>query len=433
MMQGDLTALVVDHGLFLPVARRLARDFKKVYYYTPWEKSFPTVRDCIGDGYDNIERVNSIWDAVHKCDLAVFPDIGFSAEQSAIKALDIPVWGSGTADELEVFRGSFLDALLQTDLPIPTYQKITGLNELRSHLKDKENKWIKVSKYRGDWETLHWRNWQQDEPTLDAFAVKLGPWKELFTFFVFDPIETNIEDGDDSYCINGKWPKLLIRGMECKDKAFIGTFQKAVDLPEHLKAVHDAFGPILAQHDYRGFFSMEVRVTEEGQGYFIDPTCRAGSPPSQVQCEMIANYSEIIEAGSRGELVEPEPYAKFGVQSLLTIKPDRKTNWFAVEIPDHLDQWMKCGMCSIIDGRTVFPPNEDADFNEIGWIVGVGDSMEEAITHLQKNIQDLPEGVCCESMPIAELLEEIAEAEEKGMEFTEQPVPPPEIVLKDQP
>lgn len=424
----DKTVLVVDHGIFLPIAQRLARDFGTVLYYSPWEKAFPTVRDCIGEGFKGITRVESMWG--YDLDLAVFPDIGFGPEQTQMSELGVPVWGAGDNDGLEVHRGIFLDCLEnETELPVPEYQRVVGLNDLRDHLKDKEDKWIKVSKYRGDWETLHWRNWEQDEITLDAFAVRLGPWKEEFEFYVFDSIPTEIEDGCDTYCIGGKFPTLTIRGMEAKDKAFIGAFQKQADLPEQLRNVLDEFGPILGG-EYRSFFSIEVRVTEDGIGYFIDPTCRAGSPPSQVQTEMIANYSDIIWEGAHGNCIEPEPAAKFGVQALLSTKTDHRTQWCAVELGDDISRWVKCGFCSSIDGRLCVAPEHDASGNDIGWLVGIGDTMAESIRHLQHNIKLLPDGLCVDDYAIADLLKEVEKAEEAGMEFTEQTVPKPSIVLE---
>jgi hypothetical protein len=168
-------------------------------------------------------------------------------------------------------------------------------------LHDKEDRWIKISRFRGDFETLHWRSWDEDSNRLDAFAVKFGPFREQINFYVFEPIDTDIEDGCDTWCIDGAYPELVIHGMEAKDKAYIGTWQKYSDLPEPLRRVGDAFSPILAGFDYRSFFSTEVRITEDGEPYFIDPTCRAGSPPSQVMTEMIANYSEIIWGGANGK------------------------------------------------------------------------------------------------------------------------------------
>jgi hypothetical protein len=69
---------IIDKGLFLPIARRLEQDEAKVSYWSPHERAFPTVKDFIGDGFPDIERVESPWQNVDSVDCFVFPDIRFS-------------------------------------------------------------------------------------------------------------------------------------------------------------------------------------------------------------------------------------------------------------------------------------------------------------------------------------------------------------------
>lgn len=314
------TCCVIDNGLFLPVARRLARDFKQVFYYAPCERSFPTVAQCmIGDGFPDIERVTSPWGIKNEVDLWVFPDVGFGELQMELVEQGKLVWGSRKADEIEISRGKFLTELFETGLPMPNYRKIRGLTALREHLKEQQDKYVKISRFRGDMETLHFRSWGEDEPTLDAIAVKFGPLKEQIPFYVFDAIDTDIEDGVDAYCIDGQFPSLCIHGMEAKDKAFLGAIQQFDDLPKEVRVVNEEFGPVLAKYGYRGFFSTEVRITKDGESYFIDPTCRAGSPPSQCMAELFSNFSSIVWEGAHGNLIDPDPYAKFGVQGLVSV------------------------------------------------------------------------------------------------------------------
>lgn len=421
---------VVDHGLFLPLARRLARDSYRVTYYTPDESPFPTVRDAIGDGFPEIERVSSIWYKKDRVDCYVFPDVGFADEQAELIQQGFPVWGAMDADKLETYKPRFITALASSGLPMPKFESFKGMTALKDYLKDKEDKYIKISRYRGDWETMHFINWAQCEGELDFRSVRLGPWKEQITFYVFDPIQTEIEDGCDSYCVDGQFPSLIIHGMESKDKAYLGAFQKMADLPEEVRCVNEAFAPILGSYDYRSFFSTEVRITPDGESYFIDPTCRAGSPPSQVMCEMIDNLGEIIVEGANGRLVEPVPYAKFGVQALVTM-PNDKRAFRSLEISDEIDRWFKAGHCSKIGKATVFTPDPENHFDGVGWMVGVGDRIGEALRHLRHNIDLLPDGCCCEYEATADLLKEVIAAEEAGMKFTDQPVPDPATVLED--
>lgn len=426
----DLHFRVCDKGLFLPIARRLARDAGHVSYWTPCDTLYPSVLDSIGDGFDDIDRVDCFLEDWEKVDCFVFPDVGFAGLQEMLAGMGKPVWGSGCGDQLEISRGLFLDTLKQTGLPVPKYEKIKGLSNLRAHLAGVEDRWIKVSKFRGDWETFHWIDRATSENQLDRKAIRLGPFREHITFFVFEPIEAEIEDGVDSWNIDGQFPEVIVHGMESKDKAFVGTFQRFADLPEEVRKVSEAFAPVLAEHHYRSFFSTEIRITADGRPYFIDPTCRAGSPPSQCMAEMIANYTDIIWGGANGQLVEPEDAAKFGVQALVSIK-GHSDCWRYLKVDDELDRWLKCGHCVRDGDYLAIRPLPEPDESDVGWLVGIGDTIAEAIRHLKHNVELLPECATCEFESLADLLSEVQEAEEMGMEFTSQPVPDPETILKD--
>jgi hypothetical protein len=424
----DLHIRVCDKNLFLPLARRLARDVKKVTYWTNCDRDFPTLLDAVGDGFPDIERVPCYLEGIDEVDCCVFPDVGMANIQACISDCGIPVWGSRGGCELETSRGLFLDTLKDLGLEVPAYAKIKGITNLKLHLRDLEDKWIKISGNRGDWETFHWRSWEEDENELDAKAARLGPFRELITFYVLDPIDADVEDGCDAYNIDGQFPSLVIHGMEAKDKAYVGTFQEFAALPEELRHINEAFGQLLGEYGYRNFFSIEVRITKSGEAYFIDPTCRCGSPPSQVQAEMIGNLAEVIWRGAQGELVDPEPAAKFGVQAICKIPRREEGNWSYVRVDDELDRWLKTSGTMFHDGMVCFPPDPKEEHCQ-SWLTGIGDTFAEAIKHLQHNIKLLPCGCECDATQLCELLKEVEESEKQGMEFSDQPIPKPETAL----
>lgn len=425
----ELHMRVIDKGLFIPIARRLARDVAKVTYWSPSEKSFPTVRDSIGDGFEDFDRVESPWEDKESVDAWVFPDVGFAHLQAELVSQGRKVWGAGFGDRLELSRAEFLATLKESGLPVAKYHVAVGITELKEFLHDKKDQWVKISKFRGDFETFHWRSWEEDENRLNFYSVKFGPFREQITFYVFEPIETTIEDGSDLWCINGEYPGWVIHGMEHKDKAFLCGWQKYDDLPDQIRDINEAFAPFLKRYGYRSFFSTEVRVAKDGTPYFIDPTCRAGSPPSQLMTEMIANYGEVIWGGANGVLVEPEPAAKCGAQVILSLKRDQQ-EWGCMALPDELDRWIKCGNCVMDEGHLWFPQEYDRFDPDVGWLIGIGDLMDEPIRHLQHNVKLLPDGACCDLSPIADLLKEAQEAEEKGMTFPGDRIPSPSIILE---
>lgn len=416
---------VIDHGSFIHVAERLAKDFGQVYYTTQMDKGEPTVKDIFGDGVDSVEWVEDFWHIKKRCDVVCFPDIGFSGMQEELRSQGMPVFGSGDADELEAMRGLFLETVEKLGLPVPQYTAVQGLTALRKHLRNKTDKWCKVSKYRGDIETFHWRDWTHDEVTLDCLAFKLGPMKEMIKFYVIDPIQTIIEDGVDQLCIDGKLATICLHAMEAKDKSLLGTVVEFKDIDERVRYISEEFATVLAKHDYRNFFSTEVRLTDD-ESYFIDPTLRCGSPPSQVQMELYANVGEIVWAGAHGECVDPVPTAEFGAQILIKSKDD-PDQWTTADIADDLKQWVKAGTSSVLDGTICSPP--DGRSKDFGWLCAIGDSIQEVINTLKERAKELPEGFEADTDSLAELLVEINSAEDQGMEFTDQEIPEPASVI----
>lgn len=427
MNTSDVTACVVDHGLFLPIALKLAEQMKHVYYFSPVESMMPRLCDgMVGDGFDNVTRINSPWEAKGKVDLFVFPDIGFGHLQKELRSQGYPVWGHNGGDILETHRGRQLMMLHTLDMDVPPFEIIHGMANLKSFLMDAEDKYIKISKWRGDWETFHWRSWTEDEGALDQAACHLGPIKEHVVFYVFDAIDTDIEDGVDTYCIDGHWPTLVLHGMERKDKGFLCAVQELDKISKAVTIVNDKFGPVLGEYSYRGFFSSEVRIKDEFS-YFIDPTCRAGSPPSQVMCELFDNLGDIIWAGAQGILVDPVPTAQFGVQALLSCKRD-KDEWLTLDIPEELDPWVKCGFATRVDDVLRIAPNPLGDM--IGWLCATGNTVEESINNLKVLAKGLPCGIDCDISSLASLLHEMEEAKEEGVVLSKD-IPEPAVAMEE--
>ncbi len=424
----EVTALFYDNGLFIPLARKLGKSFQKVYYCSPWMKGFSIINDAIiGDGFQEIERIDEPWDVTDKIDLAIFPDIQNAGMQLQIESLGIPVWGARRGDDLEIKREFFHKTLERLGLDVAKYSVCVGMTELRKFLKDKENKFIKISKFRGSLETYHWRSWDEDEGVLDLWSVDFGPAKEVIRFLVFDAIDTDLEIGGDTFSIDGQWPELMLHGLEFKDKGYLGTVSKREDMPEQIKNVLEAFSPILKDYRYRSFWSMELRI-QGGKSYFIDPTARGGLPSINSQMELWENIPDIIWEGANGNVIDPFQMGNFSVECVLTQKSE-KQSWSTVIVPPELDQWMKLGNCCQINGAICFPP-DPFHGNEIGWLIAIGDTIEDTIDTMKDHISKLPDGICANIESLVELLKEVKLEEKKGIEFTDKPVPKPETVMQ---
>jgi len=423
----NATVCVIDHGLGLPVAERLARDFKRVLYFSEWETGFSTINAAIiGDSIPNIERCYDFWSIKDEVDLWCFPDIGHSGLQLELESQGKRVWGARKADQLETNREFFLRTLKKLGLDTPKFKVCEGISELRQVLKDKEDCFIKISKYRGSLETKHWRNWRLDENLLDLWAVRFGAVREKIPFLVFDNIDTPLEIGGDTYCVDGQWPNLMLHGVEWKDQAYFSSVTERQEMPDSLQEVLAAFGPILKSYRYRNEWSMEVRVKGD-KFYFIDPTCRLGLPSTGSQLELWSNWSDIVWAGAKGELVEPEPIGKFSAEVILHAKSDDGL-WATVEIPDDLRRWLKLADCCEVDGLRAWP-REGGDDDTVGWLVAIGQTPQETLEHLKDYVAMLPDGLSADIAPIAEIVKEIEVEEKKGIEFTDKPMPQPADVL----
>jgi len=423
------TALVFDHGLGISVARRLARNgFKRVLYHSHWEDGFPTInKGIIGDGFDDIERCEDVFSVINEVDTWVFPDILHSGFQEHLVSLGKAVWGSRRADSLELYRQKFHKVLGEVGLDVPTFKAFQGLTAVREHLRTVEDKYLKISKWRGSMETRHWRSWELDEGLLDMLAVRFGPAKELITFLVFDAIDTPLEIGSDTYGVDGQWPSLMLHGIEKKDASYLSAVTKIEDMPEPLLRVLEAFSPVLEKYRMRNQWSTEVRVLED-KAYFTDPTPRLGLPSTSSQLEAWGNFPKIVHAGAHGELINPKPEGLFTAEVIVNLKAE-KGQWGIMEVPPELEQWFKPANCGCIDGRLVFPCEPDSKLDSIGWLVAIGNTPKEAVGNLKEYVELLPDGTSADIASLAGAIKDVDEEAKADIHFTDKPMPEPAEVM----
>lgn len=433
----DKTFCVVDHGLFLPLAHRLADSGAKVYYHNPsWMKAFPVLAEAIiGDGFADIECVPDLWDVKEKVDCFVFPDIYHAGLQLELRKQGYPVWGSAKGMALEVDRQFFLHKLAELGLDVPEYKVVRGINNLHAYLKDKKDIWIKTSKFRGSFETKHFRSWDLDEKLLDVWAFRFGGLKEHIDFICFTKIDTQLEIGSDTYCVDGQFPKYQLHGIEAKDAAYLSAVTKREDMPEQILPIMEAFSPYLKEAQYRCQWSMEVRVTDT-QNFFIDATCRGGLPSTGSQLMLWKNFPEIIYHGARGELVDPIPTAKFSAEAMVKLSGERGA-WECVRVPDELKMNLRLSDCCEVNGTAWFSPDQPFEseqhgsVKEIGWLVATGNTPTEVAEEMNRLADLLPDACDADVEALASIIREVEAEKEEGIHFTSMTMPNPEIVLEE--
>lgn len=431
-MKTDLsgkTALVIDSGMFVEFALRLAREgFGRVFYHCDVRPPQPRVQEAsIGDGFEEIKQVEEWLPLIRDVDCIVFPDCTRPDIQTWLEREGYPVWGSRHGVHHEWFRIAFKKRLREIGLPIRDYHVCHGLKELREYLWDRENQFVKISKFRGNGETWRWSDRDTCEGKLNDLAIEFGPLAGDMRWLVeqgFDAVEV----GYDGYFAGGKFPSKSFHGMERKDQNYLGAFVSADDLPDALKQVNEAMAPLLAKYRYANFFSTEVRIGEDSIPYFTDPTCRHASPAGEPMLEAFSNLPEIVWGGAHGECVEPECEAAYAIQAVLEHNGD-KDQWRKLVIPHSIRRWVKLYYVSNTREQVYSVPPVGNNGDTIGTVIGLGDTPRAALEHLKQTARVLEgQPVSVQVSSLAETIKSIEENDQKAMEV-EAPLPAPEEAL----
>lgn len=409
--------------MFCSWALRLAREFGEVYYHNPsWKQMSPSSNQLlIGHGFDEITMVKNLWDVVHKMDLIVFPYIYDGDLQNELVRQGKRVWGGRKGEELEIYRPEAKLEMERLGMPVGDYDVVTGLESLRDYLRKHKNVHVKISLTRADTETFHSPSYDEILPKLDEIKHFSGAAAEAMQFIVEKPIEPALEIGYDGFCIDGSFPKHAINGVEVKDNSYLGVILPYEDLDDHVWDVNEWLAPALKAYQYRGLFSTEVRVGPDEKPYLIDVTCRSGSPPGESMQELIENWAEIMWYGAEGIMVDPEPEDKYSAQAVI-YSDHADEAWQAVTIPDEMRRWVKLFFhCRLHDTDYVIP--QAAKFSEIGWVVGTGPTVKDAIKACEDHAEQIS-GYKLEvrTKSLQDAIGEIEKGEELGVHFSDEEI-----------
>ena len=348
-------------------------------------------------------------------DLFVFPDIGYGGLQKHLREVGKSVWGTFGVSRYELYRTKFLELLKQVGLPVAPSTKIVGLTSLHEFLKPKKDVWVKLNRYRECMETWHHRDIAHSERLLESLAVTFGGAKEHVVFVVQETIDTPIEIGYDGWSVDGEFPDRSFQGYEKKNELYLGSWLPNEKLPKEIRVVNEAIAPILRKAGYRCNLATEIRVKGK-EAYFIDPTFRMAGQTQEHLQETCVNLAEVYWAGANGGLLMPKFSHKVAAEATLHYQGHEPTEWKLLNIPPEARRWCKLFHYCVLDGMFHFPPYRN---DEVGTIVGLGHTKEEAVADLQKHFKMLKD----EPLTIADdkfedLYKEIARAEARGMKFT---------------
>lgn len=419
--------LVYDSGLNVGLANALSRDFGEVLYFTNWSRAFPSMTEVVsGHGYEGVKRITDFWSHVNDVDLFVFPDCYNGDLQVYLDSIGKRVWGSRKGSNLELCRWNTKDLMKSVGLPLQPCQRVRGLKELRAVLKDKTNCFVKISSWRGDMESWHHINYELSEPRLDELAFRLGPVQHMAYFIIEDAIETEIEVGYDGI-FTGSWPNFAMQGYEKKDCGLLASIMPYDELPEEVREVNEKLEEFLKESKYRNFLSTEIRIGEDSLPYLIDVTNRAPIPSSSIQIANYKNLADVLWQGAAGESVPIEYRAKFGAEAMIYSDWAHK-HWMTVKVTEEVQPYVNL-FNSLNLGKeieAVIPSFQDLAVigNEIGSVIGLGDTLEEAIEECREHAKGIEGmGLDIQTNSFESLLPQIQEAQEKGMKFSDGPIP----------
>jgi hypothetical protein len=409
----QVTACIVDYGVFVELAAKLSQTFKKTYYAPVWERGSPKMNQArIGEGMGNLEIVSSVFEHFDETDLFIFTDVGHGWLQNHLESLGKAVWGSRLAESLELNRALMKHLLGKLGLPVGPWQIDSGWDELLAHLKKSKDVHVKIDRYRGNFETFASPDFKTIESKLVEVAHDMGEFRYDTDFIVEDDLPDKVEVGTDAYTIDGKFPSRLLAGLEIKNRAYVGTVKDYAALPQPVILFNEKIAPTLAQFGYRGFFATEVRVGKDQQPYMIDACCRAPAPPNELFQELYLNLADIIWRGANGVLVDPEPKAQFGAQAMI-VSTWADKNWQPIDFPEELKPNVKLRYATKIKGRYYAIPQDEQN-DVVGAVVGWGDSLAAA----QKMVEDVAAEVTGHSIEIATAAFAEAQGEiDKGKEY----------------
>lgn len=397
-MLSEKTALVIDNGIYFEFALQLARSFKKVYYFCEYHSAYPGIdKAAVGNEYSAghalhsfdglpICRITELWDVVDDVDIAIFPDVGNGDLAEYLRRRGIPVFGSGKGEILELGRMHAKALFKEQGMAVHPYTTVIGTTALRAELSEPGSRYIKISKYRGVFETFHHTAPEGTHLWINDIEQRLGKLAEIVHFIIEEPLEAKVEIGTDSFTMNGEYPSQMLVGTEIKDLGYCGKIFKYADQPQGTKTVDAGLAPLFRDLGYRGWYSTEIRETENGDAHLVDFTARMPLPPGFLYPLMYENLAEIVWGVANGEMTEPVIQKQYGMMVLL-YSPFYTTHMLHVKFPEEYRENIQLLLPVKIDGE--YYCISEYNMDEFGAVSVAGDSIEECVQQAEKILKTI--------------------------------------------
>lgn len=376
--------LFYDYGSYLSVAKKLAEGSAIVYYFTPKIiNGYPDHRPIdIGRNVDGIVRVKEYESVLSEIDAVYFADVHEPEKQNDFTKRGIPVFGCMYGSKLELDRIYMKAKMLEVGLPVNEWEEAYGIEELDRILKSAEDVYVK-SGLRGDMETWKSIDYELSQEDLDDMKHHMDAYKNEETYIVEKKIPSIAEIGLDTFVVDGKFPEMVLTGIELKDTGYAGSVCAYKSLPRQLKAVTDKLADTLAELRHRGPVSNEVIIAENKKGYLLDWTARHPQPPTDLYIEMIEDYADVAWKIAQGIVPDVVYKHKYGVQ--LIIKSDMaQKRTVRMRVPEEYEANVKLkNMIVDENGLWCYTPS-GIEMKEIGSVIGYGPTLRQAANMAKK-------------------------------------------------
>ena len=225
----DKTLLYICSGGFFETALSLANYYKEVLYYVQWTSGFPGMdKYVVGSEYKNgkvldtfdgkpLRRVYDIYSHLEEVDIIMYSDVYDGEQAEFFRSLGYPVVSAGKGAELELDRWKCKVEFKGAGMDVNPAKRVVGIDALREELMKVKDRYIKISRFRKQTETFHHDEYILTEPLLNKMEHEMGPMSKIIEFIIEEPIDAIVEEGVDMYTVDGKYPQMLLAGVEIKD------------------------------------------------------------------------------------------------------------------------------------------------------------------------------------------------------------------------
>ena len=203
-------------------------------------------------------------------------------------------------------------------------------------------------------------------------------------------------------------------GTEEKGECYVCTVKPWKEMPKGLTSMYDTLSDTLKEYQCRGMISLEARVLKK-KFYLQDPCMRFGSPPGELEMNMIKNLPDIFWYGAEGVLIEPEYDGKYGF--MLNLHSDwADKHPLMIAYPEKYHKNIKFRYDSLFDGHTWILPQGAGP--RVAAVVTNGNNLDDCFEEA-KEISSQMKGIQLEaftrSYPI--IMEKIDKFKDWGIKF----------------